>query len=67
MVDLILMGAFALLLGAVMLTGLYLQIMGIIHSFKKAWYIGLVAVLVPLFALFVGTAKEVFDTDILNA
>lgn len=46
---------------------LYFQIVGIIVGFKKAWYIGLIALLVPIFALVIGVAKKVFGTDILNA
>lgn len=44
----------------------FLNIYGIIASFKAKWYIGLVSLLVPAFAFVVGTAKFVFKKDLLN-
>lgn len=43
-----------------------LSVYGIILSFNKKWYIGAVALFLPLFGLVIGTAKVVFKKDLLN-
>lgn len=60
----ILLGLVVMLL---MLAMVYFHIVGLIASFQKAWYIGLIALLVPAFAVVVGIAKSVFKTNFLNA
>lgn len=47
--------------------GIALQVYGIYLGFKKAWYVGAIAIVIPLFALVVGTSKAVFDKDLLAA
>jgi hypothetical protein len=39
---------------------------GVYVCFKKKWYMGLAAVVVPMFALFVGAAKFIFKSDLLK-
>lgn len=56
-----------LLVLVVFIAGLYFQIVGIIAGFRKAWYVGLVAIVIPAFAVVIGVAKKVFGKNILNA
>lgn len=42
-----------------------LQFYGLYKCFKKKWYIGLAGLVVPMFALVVGTAA-LFDKDLLK-
>lgn len=42
-----------------------LRVYGIVLSFKKKWYIGVAALVVPLFAEIVAIAKLVFKKDLL--
>jgi lysylphosphatidylglycerol synthetase-like protein (DUF2156 family) len=51
---------------AYIVASLALHVYGIVLSFRKAWYIGLISILVPFFALIVGAAKLFFRTDILE-
>ena len=39
---------------------------GIYQSFKKAWYLGITALLVPGFATVLGLAKLLFKKDLLK-
>lgn len=42
------------------------SIYGVVLSFKKVWYVGLAALVFPLFGLTVGIAKLIFKKDLLN-
>jgi hypothetical protein len=55
-----------LIIIALWLTLAGLSVYGMILSFKKKWYIGLAAIVVPLFAFVIGTAKVVFKKDLLK-
>lgn len=57
-----------ILIGALVLLFIFtvgLQFYGLYKCFKKRWYIGLAGLVVPLFALIVGTAA-LFNKDILK-
>lgn len=41
------------------------KIHGVVLSFKKKWYIGVLALVVPLFAEIVSVVKVVLDKDLL--
>lgn len=43
-----------------------LHVYGIILSFKKTWYFGVIALLVPWFAVIVGAAKFFFKKNLLK-
>jgi len=43
-----------------------LKIYGAVVAFKKKWYFGLMALVVPFFGEIVGVAKLVFKKDILE-
>lgn len=43
-----------------------LQLYGAYEAFKKKWYLGAVALLIPGFALVVGAAKLFFKKDLLK-
>ncbi len=47
------------------LVGLALQVYGVLVSFSKKWYFGLLSLLIPGFAMVVGGAK-VLGKDILK-
>jgi uncharacterized ion transporter superfamily protein YfcC len=57
---------FLFLVLALNLLGLILAIYGIVLSFRKAWYVGLAALVFPLFGFIVGVTKFLGGTDILN-
>lgn len=54
-----------LLFLALMASNIYIHLVGIVASFKKAWYVGVAALLVPGFALVIGLAKTLFKKDLL--
>lgn len=43
-----------------------LHIYGIVHCFKKKWYLGAAALLIPGFAWVIAIAKLVFKKDLLE-
>lgn len=45
---------------------LYLHIYGIVLGFKRRWYFGVVALMVPWFAVIVAGAKFFFKKDLLK-
>ena len=45
---------------------MFVQLYGTYLAFKKKWYMGVVALLVPGFSLVVGAAKLLFKKDILQ-
>jgi hypothetical protein len=60
-----------MIIGIILLSGLllfllYVRLYGIYLSFKKKWYIGTAALVVPFFADVVGIAKILFKKDLLK-
>lgn len=62
MIGVILVGALFSFVMAVLAA----KIHGIILSFQKKWYTGVVALIVPGFAVVVSVAKVVFKKDLLQ-
>lgn len=58
--------ALALLLIAYLVLSISAKIHGVILCFKKKWYLGVAALLVPFFAEIVSVAKIVFKKDLLK-
>ena len=51
-------------LSSLVLFGLHVH--GIVLSFKKKWYLGVVSLVIPWFAVIVSAAKLFFKRDILK-
>lgn len=61
------MSTLLMFLGVILLVilDIVLHLHGIMLAFKKKWYIGVIAIVVPFFALIVSLAKILFKKDIL--
>ena len=59
-------GLFVLLFVALVIAYVAVNFYGIYLSFKKKWYIGAVALLVPGFSLVVGLYKAITKKDLLK-
>lgn len=63
--SLIFSGLAILLVLILCIFSLICQIYGIVLGFKKKWYVGLAAIVVPMFAIAVGGAKLLGKKDLL--
>ena len=57
---------FVLLAVLLNVVALGVTIYGVVISFKKAWYVGLAALVFPIFGFVVGGAKLLLKKNILN-